>query len=138
MKVQIAIASAGDSLAIMSLYRWIASSQDICVSLEPVAVTDTMGSLDVINAILTQATSTATLAVTIASWLGSRREAPPIRITAGERVVIINSKSSDTVNAIIQMLEEEAGYREGDRAGRSAPIAGNDIAADMDQADEPA
>ena len=105
MKIDIEMLEAGDNLALNSLFRWLARDSDLrrCVqlSLGSAAFEDTMGSFDIINAVLAQTVSIASLAVSIASWRDSRAEHPSIRVSVdGQSVTILY----DTVKEITGKL----------------------------------
>jgi hypothetical protein len=109
MQLQITV-RGDDSLATMSLFRWLVrdpdSRRDVAVSLDADAPEGSMGSLDVINAILTQATSIASLAVAIASWRDSRSKPASIKLMIGKRSLNVEGDANSITHAISELLSD--------------------------------
>lgn len=81
MRVRIATA---DGVAGNALYSWLRGDptlpNDTDVSM-PSPRADSMGALDVLDVVLTHATALGSLAVSVATWLGTRAEPPMVTIT---------------------------------------------------------
>lgn len=140
MQVKIEVLNGDGSLALTSLFRWLTRDPDVrrhvAVSFRPSTSKDTMGALDVINAILTQATSISTLAVSIAAWRDSRAKPPAIKVTAGERSVIISTDSTE-IAAMLQSLQTPD-VVDHNPPGRHDSTTDEGAAARRNESDEPA
>ena len=104
VQVDIEVIAVDDSGASASLFRWLKRDPDarrtVSASLSGEAPAGSMGSVEVINAVLSQATSLATLAVAIASWRDSRAGRPSIKATVGARSVALEGDPSEIALAI--------------------------------------
>jgi hypothetical protein len=108
VQLRIEVSSDAGNLAVSSLYRWLLrdpdARRDATVSLDADASDGAMGSLDIINVVLTQATSIASLAVAIASWRDSRSKPASIKITVCEQTVSLKGDSAKMTDSISQLL----------------------------------
>jgi hypothetical protein len=106
--VRIDLPDPGQGQELLLLFRWLSRDPDARryapAALDDQAAAGTMGAGEIINAVLSQATSIASLAVAIASWRDSRAAAPPVRITAGDRSVIISGQSATEARELLEAL----------------------------------
>lgn len=141
MKVKVELLADDDSLAVASLFRWLTRDLDVRrrvpVSLETVGPEGAMGALDVINAVLTQATSIASLAVAFASWRESRAKSPSIVVSAHGKSVTIADNSIEHSVALLESLQAAIGPDDSLVEGNPGTAAGDGSASD-EQSGEPA
>lgn len=108
MQVNIAASADDGSLALTSLFRWLSRDPDVrrlvAVSMASGTSEGSMGSFDVICAVLTQAAGLGTLAVAIASWRDSRAGKVAIKVSAGSRSVSLEGDSGEIALAIAGLL----------------------------------
>jgi hypothetical protein len=108
MLVEIGVAGDGDPAVVTSLYRWLERDpgirEDAEVSLPSGGSAEEMGSLDVINVVLTQGISLLSLAVAYAGWRGSRPKAPPITVAIGEVRVTLSDETVEKAQLKLQTL----------------------------------
>ncbi len=110
MHLKISVASGEGTLAVTSLFRWLTRDPDarlqVTVSMAADAADGSMGSLDVINVVLSQATGIASLAVAIASWRQSRDDITSVKAIVGQRSVSLEGNPVEVARAISSLLPE--------------------------------
>jgi membrane-associated two-gene conflict system component 1 (EACC1) len=108
MRVEVVVAVDDGGVGVRSLYRWLVRDPDVRrsvpVSLEPGSGEGFMGALEVIGAVLSQATAIGTLVVAIASWRDSRAEPARVTITVGEGSVTIGGETAEQAEVMIRAL----------------------------------
>jgi hypothetical protein len=108
LDVRIDMPGADHGQELLLLFRWLSRDPDARryapASLDDQPTAGTMGAGEIINVMLTQATSIASLAVAIASWRDSRAQALPVRIAAGDRSVIISGQSAAEARELLESL----------------------------------
>jgi hypothetical protein len=108
LDVRIDLPSADQGQELLLLFRWLSRDPDARryapASLDDRTAAGTMGVGEIINVVLTQSTSIASLAVAIASWRDSRAQAPPVRIATGERSVVIFGQSAAEACELLESL----------------------------------
>ena len=110
MQVDIQVLTESGEPALNSLFRWLSRDADVrrnvSVSLSTAGAEGAMGTADVINVILTEATNIASLVVAIASWRDSRAEPPPVQLTIGDNSVVIINNSIDEITDKLRLLSD--------------------------------
>jgi len=113
MLVQVVAGDGDDGTATRSLYRWLTRDPDarrfVRVALGAGSSEGYMGALEVISAVLSQATAIGTLAVAVVSWRDSRAEPSSVKITVGERSVVIEGETADLAEVMIRSLVASSG-----------------------------
>lgn len=93
-----------------SLYRWLredaAARDEVKVEIQARPATDAMGAADVLCTVLSQLTGIGGLAVAIASWRGTRRAAPPVRIRLGNATIDLTDATAEQLAAALHALAE--------------------------------
>lgn len=112
MLVQINVmADESDKFAANSFYRWLLRDRELnrsgAVSLADESRPGEMGSLDVINVLLTQGTGLLSLALSYATWRDSRPKPPSVKITVGVRSVVLSGEPPEVFKSKVQTLLED-------------------------------
>jgi hypothetical protein len=90
-----------------SLYRWLLADEDAAGSVRGTAGAphgETMGTFEVINAVVANGVSLAGLVLAIVSWRSSRAKPPEVRIECGGAVIVVTDSAEETIAAITSAL----------------------------------
>jgi hypothetical protein len=108
MNVRIEVPGESDSHELLALFGWLTRDPDtrrhVPISLEDEGRGEDMGAADFINAVVTEATNMAALAVAIATWRDSRAPAPSVKLVVNAGTVIITSESAESIQQTLQSL----------------------------------
>jgi hypothetical protein len=93
-----------------SFYRWLredaAAHDEVKVEIQANPAPDAMGAADVLCMVLTQLTGIGGLALAYASWRGTRRTAPSVRIRLGEATIDVTDATAEQLAAALHALAE--------------------------------
>jgi hypothetical protein len=126
MEIQLSV--PGDGVALLHLHDWL-RRDDLTRRLAPRlapplasgadAPGGAMGTLDVVNVILSNSIAFTSLAVTLANWRTARRSAlsgTEVRVTSGGTTMTIPNASAEQIEQILRSLPS-AGDEEGSVGG---------------------
>ena len=106
-----------DGTVSASLFRWLRddpdTQRDVVVALTSSILPGSMGALDLITALVTQATGVGSLAVAYATWRDTRSRPSTLRITLGELSVEIQDESAEQLTVILTAPMEQDRARRG-------------------------
>jgi hypothetical protein len=116
--------SSEDPAPILEFHHWLRLDPDARRFADPKLVAPdapegAMGTVDVINLVLSQGFSAASLALAYASWRNVRPAAPSITISLDGASIVVTDASEETVLRIVEHLSAGDGTREGARSGDS-------------------
>ncbi len=111
MEVQISVDAGDDEEALASFYRWLLEDPEVS-RLADVSMaartpsTETMGGVEVISAVASNAIALGSLGVAFLAWRDARprRSVPVARLERGDVTITIEGGSADEIRSIIDAV----------------------------------
>ncbi|MFE0513141.1 hypothetical protein [Streptomyces sp. NPDC058964] len=132
MHIRVATTADDGHETVSDLYRWLRLDADVrrhaTVELVPCGKPGgTMGTVEIIDMVLSQGFSALNLAMAYAAWRAARPAAPPITITvtATGRPLTVDDASEETIRRIVEALRAASESDRTEEPGRAGDGAGS-------------
>nr|WP_274390258.1 hypothetical protein [Streptomyces adustus] len=111
IEIGTAAESSGDPRVIRDLYEWLDRTPAVerHVKLQLTAAPqpgDTMGAADLINMVLNQGFAAGNLVLAYRAWRSARPAAPPITVTAADKIIVLGDASEETLHRLERLLRQ--------------------------------
>ncbi|MEV6671398.1 hypothetical protein [Streptomyces sp. NPDC051162] len=111
MRIRINATTDDERRAVADLYEWLRQDPEVrrgatVERVRPWRSGGAMGTVEIINVIVSQGFTALNLALSYASWRTARPAAPPIVINVAGRSIVAQDSSDETVRRLVEALEQ--------------------------------